>query len=201
MQENSLPQICLIVSSQAVPEKVERALKSGIRWIQYREKSLSRKEIFKYAEILRKITFKYNSLLTINDHLDIAIAVAADGVHLGQDDFPASQAKKIFSGIVGLSTHTLEEVMEAQESGVDYIGFGPMFPTTTKKDALVPRSLIVLESVIKKSSIPVLPIGGIKRENLELLLERGITHIAVSSGILEGDISKNIENFIKLLKH
>lgn len=200
MKKSDLPEICLIVSSDSFPEKVETALEAGIRWIQLREKSLIRREILNFAEKLRKLTSKYNCLLTINDHLDIAIAVEADGVHLGQDDFPAWEAKRIFSGTVGLSTHNIEEVKEAQKIGVDYIGFGPMFQTKTKKDALPPRSLEEAREAIKISKIPVLLIGGIRYSSLSSLSKIGMTHVAVSSGILEGDVAKNVSNFIKFFE-
>lgn len=201
MRKIELPSICLIISTESIPKKLEIALKSGIKWVQYREKVLTRKNILKYAHEVRELTYKYNSLLTINDFVDIAIAVEADGVHLGQDDLPIDAAKKIYSGIIGLSTHTLEEALEAQNMGVDYIGFGPLFPTNTKKDALSPRSFKELELVLNSIWIPTLLIGGIKEDNLKILVEKGCRNIAVSSGILEGNIAKNVDNFLKFFNH
>ncbi len=197
MKNHKLPSICLIASSKDFP-KIEIALKAGIRWIQFREKDLSRKEILQYAYQLRDITSKYNCLLTINDYTDIAIAVKADGVHVGQDDLPVEVAKKIFSGIIGLSTHNIEEAIDAQQKGVDYIGFGPIFYTKTKKEALAPRGLDMLSFILTNVKIPVLAIGGIKSENLGELKEIGCSYVAVSSGILEGDVVKNVEKFFKI---
>lgn len=200
MQRSNLPEICLIVSTQDIPEKVETALKAGIRWIQYREKSLTRREIFRNAKILRAMTKKYDCLLTVNDHLDIAISVSACGVHLGQDDFPAKEARRLFRGLIGLSTHSLEEALEAQNAQVDYIGFGPIFKTKTKKDALSPRSFEETSKVLEISKVPVLLIGGITSDSLFRLSEIGLTHVAVSSGILDGDVAKNVSDFLKFFR-
>ncbi|MEN2994304.1 MAG: thiamine phosphate synthase [Thermodesulfovibrio sp.] len=200
MKGYKLPSICLIVSSKEIPEKLEVALKSGIRWIQYREKDLSRREILDYAFKTRKITKEYEALLTINDYVDIAIAVEADGVHLGQDDLPIEVAKRIFPGIIGISTHNLDEAIEAQKKGATYIGFGPIFYTTTKKDALKPRGYDMLSFVCKKLEIPVLAIGGIKKHHLQDLKKIGCKYLAVSSGILSGEVKKNVEDFLKFFQ-
>ncbi|MCS7214924.1 MAG: thiamine phosphate synthase [Thermodesulfovibrio sp.] len=200
MKNPKLPSICLIVSSKDIPEKLEIALKAGIRWIQYREKELTRKDILANAFQVREITKRHDTLLTINDYLDIAIAVDADGVHLGQDDLPVEAAKKSFSGIIGLSTHNLEEAIEAKEKGVHYIGFGPIFHTTTKKDAYQPRGYDMLSCICKKLDIPVLAIGGIKKRHLKELKERGCRYLATSSGILDGEVKTNVEDFIKIFE-
>lgn len=192
------PSICVIVSSKEVPEKLEILLKAGIRWIQYREKDLPRKEIIEKAFQVRDLTHRSRALLTINDYLDIAIAVEADGVHLGQDDIPLEVAKKIFSGIIGISTHNLQEAYEAQNGGASYIGFGPVFHTTTKKNALEPRGYDMISLICKKINIPVVAIGGIKKEKLTDLRALGCRYIAVSSGILEGNIIENVKAFLKI---
>ncbi len=193
-----IPSVCVIVSSKEIPEKLEIVLKVGIRWIQYREKDLPRKEIVEKAFQVRQLTHKYRALLTINDYLDIAIAVEADGVHLGQDDLPLEAAKKIFSGIIGISTHNLREAQEAQEGGASYIGFGPVFFTTTKRNALEPRGCDILSLICKKINIPVVAIGGIKKEKIADLKAAGCRYVATASGILEGDIMRNAEAFLKV---
>lgn len=192
-----LPPVCLIISSQEIPHKAEIALRSGIKWIQFREKYLSRKALLEKAYQIKELTTKYNAILTINDYVDIALITQAEGVHLGQDDLPFEAAKKIFSGIIGISTHNLKEAQEAEKMGADYIGFGPIFHTTTKKDAVEPRGIDMLSFICKKINIPVVAIGGIKVENLEQLKNSGCKSIAVASGILEGDIEKNIMFFLK----
>ncbi|MCX8033821.1 MAG: thiamine phosphate synthase [Thermodesulfovibrio sp.] len=196
MKKPKLPHICLIISSNDIPDKAERALKSGIKWLQLREKELPRKKILYSALKLKELTHKHNAILTINDYLDIAIASEAEGVHLGQDDLTIDAAKKIFSGIIGISTHNLQEALEAEKESADYIGFGPIFKTITKKDALEPRGFYMLSLIQKKIRIPIVAIGGIKLENIEKIIECGCKHIAVSSGILIGNIEKNIEKFM-----
>lgn len=198
MIKNKLPPICLILSSKDIPDKAEIALKSGIKWVQLREKELSRKTILYSALKLKDLTIKYNSLLTINDYLDIAIASQAEGIHLGQDDLSIDIAKKLFSGIIGISTHNIEEALEAEKASANYIGFGPIFKTFTKKDALEPRGVSVLSLIQKKIKIPVVAIGGITSDNLEKILESGCKNIAVSSGILLGDIRENIKKFMSI---
>ncbi len=194
----NLPPICLILSSKEIPDKAEIALKAGIKWVQLREKESSRKTILYSALKLKELTTKYNALLTINDYLDIAIASQTEGVHLGQDDLPIALAKKFFSGIIGISTHNIEEALEAEKSSAHYIGFGPIFKTYTKKDALEPRGVSVLSLIQKKIKIPIVAIGGITSDNLEKILESGCKNIAVSYGILSGDIRENIKKFMSI---
>lgn len=200
MKKVELPPICLIISSKEFPEKAKLALSAGIKWIQFRDKEISRRETLYLSLKLKELTRKYNAILTINDYLDIAIAVEAEGVHLGQDDFPVQQAKKFFSGLIGLSTHSLDEALRAEKSEVDYIGFGPIFKTTTKKNALEPRGFSMLSLIRKNIKLPVVAIGGINLDNVEKIIESGCRNIAVSSGILSGDMVKNIEKFIKIFK-
>jgi thiamine-phosphate pyrophosphorylase len=200
MIKADIPSVCLIISSREIPQKLETALISGIKWIQYREKELPRKEILKNAILARDLTVKYGCLLTVNDYVDIAIAVEADGVHLGQEDIPLEVAKKIFNGIIGISTHNLEEAVEAEKNGADYIGFGPVFATKTKKNALAPRDINMVSFICKKISIPVILIGGIRGESLNFLYEKGCRYVAVSSGILDGDMARNIEEFLKFFE-
>ncbi len=195
-----LPSICLIVSSKEISEKLEIAIKAGIKWIQYREKELPRKKVLEYAFHARKITKHYNTLLTINDYLDIAIAIKADGVHLGQDDLPIEVAKKFFSGIIGISTHNLEEALDAQKKGAHYIGYGPIFHTTTKKDALEPRGYDMLSLICKKIDIPVVAIGGIKKKHLKDLKAMGCKYVATASGILAGEVKSNVEDFLNIFR-
>ncbi|MCX7987926.1 MAG: thiamine phosphate synthase [Thermodesulfovibrio sp.] len=198
MKKSELPSICLIISSNDIPTKAERALQSGIKWIQLREKDLPRKNILYSALKLKELTNRYNAILTINDYLDVAIASEAEGIHLGQDDLPIEVAKKLFFGIIGISTHNLQEALEAEKKSADYIGFGPIFKTFTKRNALEPRGLSMLSLIQKKINIPVVAIGGINLENIQKIIECGCKNIAVSSGILFGNLEKNIETFINI---
>jgi thiamine-phosphate pyrophosphorylase len=198
MKKINLPSICFILSCKDVPTNTEIALKAGIKWLQIREKDLPRKTILYSTLKLRELTLKYNALLTVNDYFDIAVASEADGVHLGQEDLPLEVAKKFFHGIIGISTHNLEEAMEADRNSAHYIGFGPIFKTSTKKDALEPRGPSMLSLIQRKVNIPVVAIGGITLDNIEKVIECGCRNIAVSSGILTGNIEKNVEKFIKI---
>jgi thiamine-phosphate pyrophosphorylase len=173
------------------------AISSGIRTIQLREKQMSKRAIFKEAVYIRKITAAHGATFIVNDYIDIALAVDADGVHLGQEDMPVKDARKIMGRgkIIGISTHTLRQAVLAQESGADYIGFGPMFHTTTK-NAGSPKGLGALRKIRNHITIPIVAIGGITGQNINEVLEAGADACAIASGILSGDMKKNINSFI-----
>lgn len=192
----SLPlPVFFITGGNNVVACVQMLLESGIRWIQYREKSKTKKEMFYEALELREVAKKYNACLIVNDYADLALAVDADGVHLGQDDLPLGEARKIMGDrIIGISTHNIHEAREAERGGADYIGFGPIFHTTTK-DAGEPQGLDVLKEIKNSVKMPVIAIGGIKAENVKAVIETGCYGVAVSSGLLEGDIRMNVKSF------
>lgn len=173
------------------------AVSSGIRTIQLREKQMSKRAIFEVAVDIRKITAGHGATFIVNDYIDIALAAGADGVHLGQEDMPVSDARKVMGRgkIIGISTHTLRQAVLAQESGADYIGFGPMFHTTTK-NAGSPKGLAALRKIRNHITIPIVAIGGITRQNINEVLEAGADACAIASGILSGDMKKNISSFI-----
>ena len=175
-------------------------LRAGIKWIQYREKNKPRRDIYNEAALLRKLTTKFKASFIVNDHADIALAVNADGVHLGQEDLPLKEARKILgkTKIIGISTHSLEQAIEAEAGGADYVGFGPVFHTKTK-DAGKPKGIQMLKEVKKHVKIPVIAIGGITSENLQSVLDSGADAVAVASAILRGNISDNISGFLKIL--
>jgi thiamine-phosphate pyrophosphorylase len=131
-------------------------------------------------------------MFVVNDYADIALAVGADGLHVGQDDLPLECAKKIMGDkIVGLSTHSLEQALEAERLGADYIGFGPIFHTSTK-DAGVPRGAEAVREIKAAVSIPVIAIGGITAGNAAGVFAAGCDGVAVSSGIGSGDVRGNV---------
>jgi len=179
-----------------------KVLRVGIRWVQYRDKVRLRREIYEEAIRLRKITKDYNAMFIVNDHADIAYCVNADGVHLGQDDLPLKEARRIIGKkkIIGISTHNLEQAIEAERDGADYIGFGPVFQTMTK-DAGEPKGIDMLREVKTKVRIPVVAIGGINLENIMSVLSTGIDGVAVASAILTGDIEENVRRFMNFLKY
>lgn len=164
---------------------VEQAIKGGVTLVQLREKSISTLEFYNIAVEMKKITDKYKIPLIINDRIDIALAIDAAGVHLGQSDMPAGIARKIIGDnkIIGVSTSTLIEAIKAEKQGADYVGVGAMFPTTTKNDADA-VSVLCLKEIKEGISIPVVAIGGINQKNVDLLKIANIDGIAVVSDIL-----------------
>lgn len=195
--------ICFITDrtycSLSVYEMASAALNAGIRFIQYRDKDRARREIYNEALRLRELTLHFNAVLIINDHADIALASDADGVHLGQDDLPLKDAKKIMRGkIVGISTHDRRQALEAEKGGADYIGFGPVFQTTTK-DAGAPRGIDNLRLIKQNVGIPVVAIGGINLHNAADVFSAGAEAIAVATAVCKGDISDNTLQFLNLI--
>ncbi len=150
---------------------------------------------------MRSLTLKYKTIFIVNDQIDIALAVDADGVHLGQEDMPVEEARKIMGKkkILGVSTHSLKQAIKAQEGGADYIGFGPMFKTSTK-DAGFPKGLKVLREIRRHVKIPIVAIGGIAPENVSSVLEEGADAAAVMSAVLKGDIKENTAKLLKAVK-
>jgi len=179
---------------------VRKALSAGVRTIQLREKNISKKELYKVAVSIQEIVIKYRAKLIINDYVDIAKAVDADGVHLGQEDMPVEEARKVLGKqkVIGISTHSLAQAVRAERAGADYIGFGPIFQTSTK-DAGRPKGINGLRKIRKRILIPVVAIGGITWENVHEVLESGADACAIAAGILSGDIKKNIMKFIDVL--
>jgi thiamine-phosphate pyrophosphorylase len=183
-----------------VAEMVRAVLEAGVRFIQYRQKDLSRREIYSNALMLRELTRSFSAVLIINDHADIALAVDADGVHLGQDDLPLREARKIIGPkIIGISTHSLQQAEEAAAGGADYIGFGPVFHTSTK-DAGTPKGVDIIRTIKQNVNIPVVAIGGIGRDNISEVINAGADAAAVATAICRGDIRQNSEQLLNILK-
>lgn len=167
-------------------EVLEGVIAGGARIIQLREKNLSRRDLFQLAEKFREVTSTAGILLIINDHLDIAMGVEADGVHLGQDDFPLYAARRLAPEmILGASTHSLEEALRAESEGADYINIGPIFPTQTKEGVgqfLGPDAIVNIGSRVK---VPFTVMGGIHRNNLDQVVARGATKVAMVTEITQ----------------
>ncbi len=176
------------------------ALRAGITFIQFRQKEGTRREIYEEASKLRKLTRYFNATLIINDYADIALAVDADGVHLGQDDLPLAEARKIMGEkIIGISTHDLRQAKDASAGKADYIGFGPVFETRTK-DAGKPRGLDNLRRIKQNVGVPVIAIGGINVDNIGSVFRAGADAAAVASAICSGDVSANAARLVSFLK-
>ena len=189
------------VGGRCCGDVVRLVLEAGGRWVQYRDKEGSRHDIHQNALSLRNITRDYNAVFIVNDFADIALAADADGVHLGQDDLSVQKAREMLGErrLIGLSTHTVEEAIAAEKSGADYIGFGPVFHTTTK-DAGSPKGTGILTAVRRQVKIPIVAIGGITPDNLRAVLETGVDAVAVASAILKGDIKENAEKFLRIIQ-
>lgn len=194
-----LSRICFITGSENIESAIALILEAGIRWVQYREKNKTKKELFFDALKLREMTRRFDACFIVNDYADIALAVDADGVHLGQDDLPLSDARRIMGDkIIGISTHNLAEAIEAEKGGADYIGFGSIFPTDTKEGVII-QGLEALKEIKNSVNIPVIAIGGINADNVKSVFETGCYGVAVSSGLLKGDIRDNAEKFLSII--
>ena len=196
--------ICFITdrtySALPLSHMVQRVLDAGVTFIQYREKGKTRREVYEEAVRLRELTRSFNAVFIVNDHADIALAVEADGVHLGQDDLPLKEARTIMgSRIVGISTHSLEQASEAEAGGADYIGFGPIFHTTTK-DAGIPQGVDILKIIKQNVRIPIVAIGGIGIDSVTDVMNAGADCIAVATAICKGDITENARKFVHTLQ-
>jgi thiamine-phosphate pyrophosphorylase len=164
---------------------LEEALRGGVRSVQLREKDLGTRELLRLAYATRELTLRYDARLFINDRVDIAVAVDADGVHLGMRSIPPFAVRR-FAGrlIIGVSTHSLEEAVRAENLGADFITLGPVFHTPSKAGYGEPLGLDTLEEVAGKVSIPIFAIGGVKLENVKDVMERGPHGVAMVSGIM-----------------
>jgi thiamine-phosphate pyrophosphorylase len=195
-----LSRICFITpdwgDAERLQEAVRVALEAGIRWVQYRKKNGTRRQFYHEARKLRNLTRRFGALFIVNDFADIALAVEADGVHIGQDDLPLREARKIMRGkIIGVSTHNLKEALAAEKGGADYIGFGPIFATATK-EAGTPKGPGPLVEIKRSIVIPVIAIGGITPLNAAQVFREGCDGVAASSGIFRGDITANVTDFL-----
>ncbi len=173
-------------------------IQGGARIIQLREKEYNAKDLYHLALKFRQITTKAGILLIINDHVDIALAVEADGVHLGQEDLPLPVARNLAPDLlIGASTHSLEEALQAQKDGADYINVGPIFPTKTKKEAehfLGPDAITRISPYIK---IPFTVMGGINESNVDQVLTKGGQRVAMVTAIIKAE---NIAEKVSFLK-
>jgi thiamine-phosphate pyrophosphorylase len=195
--------ICFITDRKycdlPVYDMTSAVLDAGVTFIQYREKEKTRREIYEEALRLRGLTRSFGAALIINDYADIALAVDADGVHLGQDDLPLGEARKIMHGkIVGISTHDLEQARDAEAGGADYIGFGPIFHTTTK-DAGAPMGVDNIRLIKQNVGVPLVAIGGIRPADVGPIFEAGADAVAVATAICRGNIRENAKQFLSAL--
>lgn len=179
----------------------EQIIAGGADFIQLRDKVSDDKTLFSTALKIQKITKKHNLPLIINDRIDLALALDADGVHLGQDDLPLNIARKFLGKdkIIGCSTRNLPQALQAQEAGADYIGVGPIFSTPTKPDYKA-VGLDLIKTVKDKIIIPFVAIGGIDHNNIKEVISAGARIIAVvRAAVGEKDMVKAVSNLKKLI--
>jgi thiamine-phosphate pyrophosphorylase len=181
-------------------QALETSLKAGVTLVQLREKELTGRAFYERAVRVREITKQYKVPLIINDRLDIAQAVGADGVHLGQSDIPVNVARRILGKnmIIGASTKTLKQAIAAVEEGADYLGVGAIFPTKTKV-ITQKTDVSVLREITNQVPIPVVAIGGINKNNIMELKNTNISGVSVVSAIMGEDLEKIPEIVIDLL--
>jgi len=181
-----------LMSTKTLEEAVEEAIKGGCTLVQLREKECSSLDFYTTAINIKRITDKYKVPLLINDRLDIALAVDAAGVHIGQSDLPCSVVRKIVGDdkIIGVSAGTLENAIKTENDGADYIGVGAMYATGTKKDAKH-TSMDELKKIRENISIPIVVIGGINKERITDFNGTDIDGLAIVSAIIsQKDIYK-----------
>ncbi|PYI55100.1 thiamine phosphate synthase [Paenibacillus flagellatus] len=177
---------------------MEEAILGGCDIIQLRDKKSAKRDVLAKAKALRELTRRYGVTFIVNDHIDIALAVDADGIHLGQDDLPLADARRIVGDkIIGISTHAIEEARQAERDGADYIGVGPVFPTKSKEDVVAPVTTSYVRQVADEIRIPFVAIGGIKLHNADQVLEAGATRLcAISEIVGSADVRGTCEAFV-----
>lgn len=167
---------------------VHQLLEGGVKMIQLRAKAMSSRDFLELARIARELTTPFDCKLIVNDRVDIALASAADGVHLGQEDLPLQISRNLLGDkIIGISTHTVDQAKEAEENGADYIGFGPMFGTNTKDTGYGARGLEMLAQLREVVALPIVAIGGITEATVEDVWHAGADAAAMISDILKAE--------------
>ncbi|MGB8001237.1 MAG: thiamine phosphate synthase [Anaerobacillus sp.] len=185
-----------------VIEVMEEAILGGADIIQLRDKTNSKRIVLEKARKLRELTRKYDIPFIVNDHIDIALAVDADGIHLGQDDLPLDLARQLVGEdkIIGISTHRIQEAREAERGGADYIGAGPVFPTNSKNDVVDPVTTAYLKEVASEISIPFVAIGGIKLHNVAEVVNAGGGRICLISEVVGSeDVKRTCEALLQTI--
>lgn len=176
------------LNGRTLPDVVEEAIAGGVTFIQLREKKLSHEEFVSLAKEVKKVTDRYRVPFIINDDVEVAKEVDADGVHVGQNDTSVEDARRVLGPdkIIGVSAHNVEEALAAQEKGADYLGAGAAFTTSTKLDASA-LSVDTLWAICRAVSIPVVAIGGINADNILKLKGTGIDGVAVVSAVFAAE--------------
>ncbi len=182
-------------------EVLEAVLAGGAKIIQLREKHWDKKDLYELAIEFRKRTRSQHALLIINDHVDVALAAGADGVHLGQEDLPIGAARKIAPElIIGASSHNLTEALKAEQDGADYVNIGPIFPTKTKANTVRFLGPEAIGEIGPQLTVPFTTMGGIHPDNIDRVLEAGARCVAMITGITRAaDITARVRRLRKTI--
>ena len=185
-------------SEEEFLHRVEQALMGGVTLLQLREKDKTTREYIDLANKVHALTKKYNVPLIIDDRVDVALAIDAEGVHVGQSDMPVSMARELMGNnkIVGATTKTVEQAVEAYAQGADYLGVGAIYPTTTKVKTVI-TSTETLGNICSAVPIPVNAIGGLNKDNIDILKGIQIAGICVVSAIMKADDPKHATTELK----
>ena len=181
---------------------VGAAVASGVRVVQYRQKQGRTRDLVAEARQLRQLCRHIRFL--VNDRVDLALEVGADGVHLGQEDLPFPEARKLLGPdkILGVTVHNVAEALAAQAAGADYLGVSPIFSTATKADAGAPAGVALLAEIRRRVSLPLVAIGGINKRNLNEVLAAGADSVAVISAVLgASDVAEASRQIAEGFKH
>lgn len=184
-------------------EVVSALMRAGVRILQYREKKLKSGAMLEECRLLRRLTREAGACFIVNDHVDIAMLVQADGVHVGQEDLPVPDVRSLVGPemIIGLSTHLPEQALEARSLGADYIGVGPIFATNTKEDVVDPVGYEYLDWVARNGDLPFVAIGGIKRHNIAEVARHGARCCSLVSELVGApDIRTRVEDVRKAMR-
>lgn len=190
------------LSKRGTLSDVHNAVEAGCKIVQYREKCKCTKEMVEEALLIKEIC-KDKAIFLVNDRIDVAMAVDADGVHIGQDDMPIGIARQFLGKdkIIGLTVHNLREALEAEEAGADYVGLSPIFGTSTKKDAGGGIGPERIRDVKDALNIPVVTIGGINRENCVSVIQGGADSlVAISAVVCSDDVKTETKYFIDMIR-
>jgi thiamine-phosphate pyrophosphorylase len=191
-----------LLEGRSLTDVAARAMAGGVKSLQYRAKNLSKREAYFNALQLRELSRLNGVTFLINDWVDLTLVVEADGVHLGQEDLPLAAARSLLGSdrLIGISAHTLEQAKEAEAGGADYLGIGPIFPSTTKQDR-PPLGCEALRQFRRHVRIPIVAIGGISPLNVRQVMTTRVDGVAVVSAILsQPDVTRATADLVSILR-
>lgn len=191
------------LTKNGIENDTEEALRAGVKIIQYRDKCASTKAMLETAKKIKRMASGHGAIFLINDRLDVALAADADGIHIGQDDMPLDEARKILGNekIIGVTAHTIDEASRAQADGADYIAASPVFATATKHDAGTPGGLSLIQKIRSGISIPIVAIGGINSSNIKSTIDAGAdAAVAISAIIASGSVYRSAKLLLDMIK-